>query len=208
MATTKAGAALGAAELREAVMELVDVTVAMVKHNQEVADLFASGKAEIHSVAALHEAQRIRCALAPMARISRLSGEAKACAIFDAMFVLGDISRELGSEVACCKPEVQVAGLRVDRVLYHEDGSVSAVEIKPVGSRRDMVHGVGQALLYAAALIESGEAEVRPVLFVSGERDSLVAEACRLGGVEYVTSESTKLWDFMGDLVGMDDGHE
>lgn len=184
-------------------LDAADVLEAFAKfaaHRKQVRALEASGLVEIHDVAAAVEAYRVRASINAVAAPRHLVGEARACAAFDAMTGLGSI--DFASPVSRVEKELRVASLRIDRVVFHDDESVTVVEVKPDGCRRDVSHGIGQALMYAAAAVAAGLAkEVRPALFVSGEADPLIAEACRLGGVTYLVSGDVRWWSLAGMLV-------
>ncbi|HNY42088.1 MAG TPA: hypothetical protein PKJ41_16915 [Bryobacteraceae bacterium] len=115
-------------------------------------------------------------------------GEGKACAMFDFSLRAGHFDA-FESPVVSYDREFNVSGLRIDQVLHHEDGSVTAVEIKPRGVMRDMSHGIGQSLLYAALMAAAGNERVRPALFIPGPRIEILAEAARLGGVQFLHTE-------------------
>lgn len=121
----------------------------------------------------------------PVRNLNRLSGETKACALFDYLMMGGSLG-EFESPAITFEREFSVNGMRIDRLIRHKDGSVTAVEIKPRGVMRDMSHGIGQSLLYAAALVTSGHDLVRPALFIPGPKIELLAEAARIGGVQYL----------------------
>ena len=131
---------------------------------------------------------RLREIVAPVVGLRSKVGEAKACAMFDFSMRAGHFDG-FESPVVSFEREFSVSGLRIDRVLHHEDGSVTAVEIKPRGVMRDMSHGIGQSLLYAALMASSGVERVRPALFIPGQRIEILAEAARLGGVQFLHTE-------------------
>ena len=117
--------------------------------------------------------------------LRQLSGEPKACALFDYLMMGGSLG-EFESPAISFEREFSVNGMRVDRLIRHEDGSVTAVEIKPRGVMRDMSHGIGQSLLYAESLVAAGNDLVRAALFIPGPKIELLAEAARIGGVKYL----------------------
>ena len=121
----------------------------------------------------------------PVRNLSQLSGEPKACVLFDYLMMGGSLG-EFESPAVSFEREFSVNGMRVDRLIRHEDGSLTAVEIKPRGVMRDMSHGIGQSLLYAASLVAAGNDLVRPALFIPGPKIELLAEAARIGGVMYL----------------------
>ena len=131
---------------------------------------------------------RLRQVVAPVMELSSLVGESKACALFDFSIRAGHFDG-FDSPVVSLQREFVVAGFRIDRLLTHEDGSVTAVEIKPRGVMRDMSHGIGQALLYAALLASAGYERVRPAMFIPGPRIDVLAEAARLGGVQFLHTD-------------------
>ena len=137
-----------------------------------------------------------------LARTARAVGEEKACEVFDFHFKTDNFEFH-SSPVSLVREYAVRLGMRVDRLIRHEDGSVTVVEIKPNGSLRDMAHGIGQALLYATALAtDEPDTKVTPALFVPGKRNEIIAEACRLGGVNYLyTEESVALLNLMGEIV-------
>lgn len=126
--------------------------------------------------------------VAPVLGLRGLAGEDRACAVFDFLIKSNQLG-EFESRPVEFEREFKVGGMRIDRLIRHEDGSVTAVEIKPRGVMRDMSHGIGQSLLYAAALVRSGVDAVRPALFIPGPKIDLLAEAARIGGVQYLYSD-------------------
>lgn len=119
--------------------------------------------------------------------------ENKACAIFDYMVASNEPLAGLHPGIVEVKKEMRLPCGHADRVLYHEDGTITAVEIKARGSRRDHVCGLGQALMYATALREITKSpDVRSVLFVAGESDPWVAGACASAGVGYINVSSAE----------------
>ena len=126
--------------------------------------------------------------VAPVMGLKGLTGEDRACAVFDFLIKSHQLA-DFESDPVSFEREFAVSGMRIDRLVRHKDGSVTAVEIKPRGVMRDMSHGIGQALLYAAALVGSGMDAVRPALFIPGPKIDLLAEAARIGGVQYIYTD-------------------
>lgn len=114
-------------------------------------------------------------------------GEARVCSIFDALFVLGGLEKYFVSKPVRAQREVQTLAGRVDRLLHHEDGSVTAVEVKDHGYSRDIATGIGQALLYATALRETLDAnEIRPAIAIGmrgGKVNPWIEETCKKNGI-------------------------
>lgn len=131
---------------------------------------------------------RLREIVAPVIGLRHQIGEAKACAMFDYSMRAGHFY-DFESPAVSFEREFSVSGLRIDRVVRHEDGSITVVEIKPRGVMRDMSHGIGQSLLYAALMASAGHDRVRPALFIPGPRIEILAEAARLGGVQFLHTE-------------------
>lgn len=130
----------------------------------------------------------LRDVVSSVAGLRSLVGESKACALFDFSLRAGHFDG-FESPVISFEREFIVSGMRIDRLLRHEDGSVTAVEIKPRGIMRDMSHGIGQALLYAALLVAAGHERVSPAIFIPGPCIDVLAEASRLGGVQFLHTE-------------------
>lgn len=120
-------------------------------------------------------------------------GEAKTCAIFDYLINQGEsaILKQFDDAVSV-RREVKFECGFADRVVEHADRSITVVEIKPAGSRRDHMQGLGQALMYACAAREiSMSNEVRAALFVSGDSDKWVEAACKSAGAMYICVPKT-----------------
>lgn len=115
-------------------------------------------------------------------------GEDRSCALFDYGIRGGMFDDRLHPGVSTSKKEHQLPAGRVDRLLEHDDGSFTVVEIKPSGSRRDIAQGLGQSILYASSMrsVLNDNRDVRPALFVSSDYDTEIAEACKMAGVAYL----------------------
>lgn len=125
----------------------------------------------------------------PLANMHLMNGEKRACAVFDTFAQLGiePVVSVLGTDITRIAPEFNVGRGRVDRAVFHESGRLSLVEIKSAVSTRDVVAGIGQALMYAAQAERMTDCSpIVPVLAVLGEYDEDVARACERGGVEYI----------------------
>lgn len=105
---------------------------------------------------------------------------------------------------------------RADFVLFHIDGSVSIVEVKPAGSDRDVLCGIGQLSLYA---MQAGfglrNTEIRRVLALadSFSRNKHNEEACKLAGVRLeclgpLNAHQIGMSEFMFALQEVDHGTE
>ena len=125
--------------------------------------------------------------LSPHANIHGRTNEDRVCAIFDWLIQSDAGIPSLHPGVTGISKEFQTRAGRVDRLLVHSDGTATVVEIKGPGSRRDHACGLGQALVYAAAVREEMPKfhEVRSALFVGGEHDQWLSSACRVSGVAY-----------------------
>lgn len=126
----------------------------------------------------------------PLANIAGRVGESRSYALFDYAMANGGLhfSDVLHPGVIRSTREFVLQVGRVDRLLEHEDGSFTTVEIKPSGSRRDAAQGIGQAVMYAAAMriaLNDGR-DVRPALFISSDHDQYIAAACDMAGVTYL----------------------
>ena len=132
--------------------------------------------------------QELEDMLASQSVIVERVGEKKTCAIFD-MTVFeedADIAKLSSSRIVSVEREATLPCGNVDRLLRHADGTITVVELKGKGSRRDHACGIGQALVYAACARETlGASEVRAALFVLGEFDPWIAQACETAGVSY-----------------------
>lgn len=125
--------------------------------------------------------------LAPHANIHGRTNEDRVCAIFDWLIQSESGINGIQNDVVAIHREFRTGAGFVDRLLVHADGTVTVVEIKGPGSRRDHACGLGQALVYAAAVREEMPKfhEVRSALFVGGEHDQWLSSACRVSGVAY-----------------------
>lgn len=131
----------------------------------------------------------LKSSLDGWANIAGRMNEDKTCAIFDLMVLSEDsyIVDHLHADIVSMRKEVRLPCGNADRVLHHADGTLTVVEIKARGSRRDHACGLGQALVYAAALRgETGAVDVRAAIFVGGEKDAWIASACASTGVTYL----------------------
>jgi len=124
----------------------------------------------------------------PLTNIAGRHGEDRSCALFDYGIRKEMFDDRLHPGVDTVKKEHQLPAGRVDRLLEHDDGSFTVVEVKPSGSRRDIAQGLGQAILYAASMrsILNDNRDVRPALFVSSDYDHEIAGACKMAGVAYL----------------------
>lgn len=131
---------------------------------------------------------KLRESWMPLCNVVGKIGEPRACAMFDLGVFEGDQFPELWPDVVASTPEYVLPCGRVDRLLTHADGSLTVVEIKPPGSRRDQAQGLGQAIMYAASLRAkmNSNVEVRAALFVASDLDQEVENACRSVGVTYL----------------------
>lgn len=148
-----------------------------------------------------NEMQRQSELLRPLAGMHLLTGEKRACAVFDWQYVNNilpaDISNpEVGSKMK--REHKFSAGKYVDRAIRHDDGRLTLVELKDSADERAIVAGIGQVLWYAAmAEADSTSAPIVPVLAVLGERDKHVARACERAGVRYYPMGSIAHFKFM-----------
>lgn len=119
--------------------------------------------------------------------ISYRVGESRVCALFDYLIGSGCLDGRFHAGITAIGKNVRLPCGFADRVLHHGDGSLTVVEVKQRGSRRDHACGIGQALVYAAALREVASAtDVHPALVVSGNHDRWIADACATAGVAYI----------------------
>ena len=124
----------------------------------------------------------------PMENIRGRIGKDRASALFDYLILTGKEPAGLHPGVTAMRREYQLPCGRVDRLLEHDDGSFTVVEIKPLGSRRDQAHGIGQAILCAASMRAARQdgADVRAALFIAAPYDSEIENACKSVGIEYI----------------------
>lgn len=150
---------------------------------------------EMASVSNSHENTRISALLAemedifrPLINVAGRHGEDRSCALFDYGIHSGIFETRLHPGVKASRNEYPLPTGRADRLLEHEDGSFTVVEIKPSGSRRDIAQGLGQSILYASSMraMLNDNRDVRPALFVSADHDPEISAACKMAGVIYL----------------------
>ena len=131
-------------------------------------------------------------------------GERRTCAAFDVMVALGGaegfVRHPSLSPIKSMVREKSFPCGRVDRMTVHEDGSITLIEIKQQGSRRDIATAIGQVVMYGAAAKQLISAtDYHLATCVSGERDKWIEAACESVGVEYITldKQSHKIIDAM-----------
>ena len=128
------------------------------------------------------------------ARLVGKKNEDRVCALFDIMFFDegSALRKAISPHADRLFREVQLPCGRVDRVITHKDGSATVVEVKQRGSRRDIAQAIGQVLVYSGAIKSSGNyTDVRPAIFVPGDRDEWIENACQLAGIEYITIDDS-----------------
>ncbi len=117
-------------------------------------------------------AEKIADRDAESACILRAKREALICAVFDKNLRSGNIDRLFFSEPVRFEREVRLPCGNADRIIEHADGTLTVVEVKAAGSRRDHAQGIGQVLLYAAAVRATRDVQdVRGMLVVGGSSD-------------------------------------
>lgn len=125
----------------------------------------------------------------PLAKMHSLTGEKRACAVFDWQYVNGLLPEDIANpdvESKLKREHKFNLGKYVDRAITHADGRITLIELKDSADERAIVAGIGQVLWYAAmAETDSAASPVVPVLAVLGEPDQLVARACERAGVRY-----------------------
>ena len=135
-------------------------------------------------------ARQLRKALQPLAWMRDLNGEARGVAVLDTMLRLrmGAVLPVLAVPVARIEREYRIAGRYfVDRALFHADGGVTLIEAKDGATPREVVAGIGQALIYKAALERTGgHPRIDTALAVLHDPDEDIARACALAGVVYL----------------------
>lgn len=174
-------------------------TLSLLRESIECAKLVTIAKilSSIHidagndvSIGMREKISEINDIFGPLVNIAGRVGEDRSCALFDYAMASGGMhfSGDLHPGVIRSTREFQLPIGRVDRLLEHDDGSFTTVEIKPSGSRRDIAQGLGQAVMYAAAMriTLNDERDVRPALFVSSNHDPYIAAACDMAGVTYL----------------------
>lgn len=117
------------------------------------------------------------------------NGEAKICAIFDYLAYKNDglVRNYFKSDITNVHKEQHLETGIVDRVAHHKDGSVTVIEIKGFGSRRDHAQAVGQVLLYAAGMHELKQTNnVNKAIVVLGERDYWIELVCKAADIAYI----------------------
>lgn len=79
---------------------------------------------------------------------------------------------------------------RVDFVLFHEDGSITALEVKKAGDEQRAIHGaIGQVMSYAVQL---GYARLPTAIRmmvaadIAGAESLLMSQACAAAGVHWL----------------------
>jgi len=121
-------------------------------------------------------------------RVHGATMENRVCAMCDYLVTRDSVLLgELRGDIVDVRREVRLPCGIADRVLTHSDGSLTAVEVKRRGSRRDYACGLGQAIMYAASLREMPcVPDVRAALCIEGLRDEYIAAACQDAGVTYI----------------------
>lgn len=119
--------------------------------------------------------------------ISSAKREALICAVLDKNLRNGRLDRLYHSDPIAFEREVRLPCGNADRIIRHADGTLTVVEVKASGSRRDHAQGIGQVLLYTAAVRATRDVkDVRGMLVVGGDPDEWIASACKQAGIEYV----------------------
>lgn len=141
-----------------------------------------------------------------LARMHSQTGEARACSIFDHLYINSILPNCIPVDgIELVREHPFSTGRRVDRIIKHASGRLSIVEIKDACDQRSVVAGIGQALLYATlAERDFFNSSIVPVLAVLGDYDEDVARACERGGVEYVSLgniQYLKILSQMTDLM-------
>ena len=173
--------------------------VAMVQVSKAISDLPGVMNARVAGL--LLEMEDI---FRPLTNIVGRHGEDRSCALFDYAIQKGLFDDALHPGVNTSRREYLLPAGRADRLLEHEDGSFTVVEIKPSGSRRDIAQGLGQAILYASSMRSAlnDNRDVRPALFVSSDYDPEIASACKMVGVAYLCFPRV-VQDFVDDLAAI-----
>lgn len=90
---------------------------------------------------------------------------------------------------------------RADLVLFHNDGTVTVIELKGPGDDRKILAGIGQVTMYAVQIGYARTARcIRKILAapVKGEDSEHLAEACAAAGVRFVPlgtpEEHAEIW--------------
>ncbi len=128
--------------------------------------------------------------------ILRTKREALICAVLDRKLRNGQLDSLYSSEPIAFEREVRLPCGNADRIIRHADETLTVVEVKAAGSRRDHAQGIGQILLYTAAVRAIRDAkDVRGMLVVGGKPDEWIESACKQAGIEYVviTNYETEL---------------
>jgi hypothetical protein len=85
--------------------------------------------------------------------------------------------------------EYPIDGYRADIALFHSDGGVSIVELKPENAVRDVVAGIGQLCWYETLIRRSVKASYFQKYLVAPVTDEalpLVDGACDMAGVSFI----------------------
>lgn len=116
-------------------------------------------------------------------------GESGAVALLRCLLITGRLAAEWGlPPISRWEPEYRFPRGRADLVLFHDDGSVTVVEVKDAGDDRHILSGVGQLSLYAMQVrMALPDAKVRRILAapVDGSRSRHLLAACDLAGVVF-----------------------
>lgn len=117
------------------------------------------------------------------------TNEAKTCAIFDYLTLTNSelLHKHFHSPIERLEKEFKLLTGNVDRVAYHNDGSITVVEIKGFGSLRDHAQAIGQVLLYAEAMRELKQSnQVYKAIVLSGNRDPWIEAVCKSSEIAYI----------------------
>lgn len=181
--------------LRDLYQQVIDSTQELLEVRAQ-----AKGRPVVNAEAYARSLEQI-AHMRPFSKMHTLTGEKRACAVFDWQFVNGLLPEDIvRPEVECqMKREHRFAsGKCVDRSIVHTDGRLTLIELKDSVDERSIVAGIGQVLWYAAmAEVDYSFAPIDPVLAVLGEPDQYVSRACERAGVHYFPMGSIEHFKFL-----------
>lgn len=137
-----------------------------------------------------------------MSNVSGRVCENKTCAVFDWIVQLNFSPEDFHPGIVRIQKEYRLPCGMADRVLWHEDGTITVVEVKGPGSRRDHASGIGQVLVYAEGVREVTRApDVRTMLCTAGPRDAWIEAACDRAGIRYMPIEDESVFSDYAKVV-------
>lgn len=107
--------------------------------------------------------------------------------------------------------EMAVGRGRTDYTLFHEDGSVTVIELKAEGSQTEVISGIGQLLCYMMQIGQSKglTGPVRGLLMAPRPTEprtadfGLIAKTCEKAGISFIALPTAEVLNaFLEDLSG------